>query len=256
MQKGIKNELDFVLMINGKKLNNLPNNMQDLICTIFKDVKSDSKIICWKSKYFEKADIKIKIDSVIKGISIKSGNNSSIHQENINSLNPFLLKIGLDNYVINLLNNYLQGYVNNERVKASTYCEYHKEEMKSLENSFNDYYIKTNLLLRFIFQGTEIHKYDCDAIILGTPVSFVWATKNEILEYLVNSGKETNSKSSIPIGRLTLKSYDRNLRGNQNKTNCQDDIQIKWINIKQDLEYITKIREAQKILKSNLKIEE
>jgi len=249
MQKGFKNELDYVTLLNNKKISNLPNNIQEMIYAIFKNINNNDKISCWQSKYLEKADIKIKINSTIKGISIKSGNNSSIHQENINNLEHFLLRIGIDNYIINLLKKYLQGYVNKKRVSATIYCEHNSKDIEILKSAFNDYYVRTNLILRFIFQGTELHKYDCDAIILGTPSSFLWATKNEILKYLIEADIETNSISSIPIGRLTMKSYDRNLRGNIEKIKCQNDIQIKWINLKTDLEYITKIRESNKILK-------
>ena len=91
MQKGFQNEIDFKNFIDHKQIKNLPDNMQQLLGTLFKDVKEDSLVYCWKSKYLEKADIKIRINGIIKGISIKTGKQCSIHQEHKNKLS-FLIK--------------------------------------------------------------------------------------------------------------------------------------------------------------------
>ena len=94
MQFGIKNEKDFAYYFNNKKICNLPINGQELIYKIFNEVDSESYIESWISKYFEKADIKIKINGIVKGISIKTGQNCSMHQESIKTFDKFLLSIG------------------------------------------------------------------------------------------------------------------------------------------------------------------
>jgi len=208
---------------------------------IFENISLKSTVQCWQSKYNEKADIKIKINGVIKGISIKSGKFCSMHQENINKFYPFLLKIGVDNAIIEIFDKYLKGIINNKKISAKEFIEQHPKEIDILKNKFNEYYIKINLIIRFIFQGTENQKYDCDVLIYGTTENFIWATKNEILEYLINY--QIIKPSFINISALNIKCYDRNLRNNPLRIEQQNSIQIKWYSIAEDLKNIIKKRE-------------
>lgn len=241
MQKGFKNEIDFKRLIDNKKLEDLPKNVQNLILSLFnKNLSLQTKVECWQSKYLEKADIKIRINNIIKGVSIKSGNNCSIHQEHIEKITPFLQKIGLEDKKIKILQDFLNGIIRKEKVSGKEYIEEHKEDIELLTESLNNYYIKVNLLIRFIFQGTETQRYDCDAIIFGTPSKFIWATKSEILKYLMD--KDIQKTKQIYISNLSLKCYDRNLRHANLKKNKENNIQIKWYSIEKDLLYLTNER--------------
>lgn len=242
MQYGIKNEVYFANAFNGKRVKDLPLEMQKLIYAIFDNVGESSIIECWRSHYLEKADIKIKINGNIKGISIKTGKNCSMHQENYKKFSDFLIKLGLNYEDINILHKFIIGKMNNKKVNSKIYIENNLNEIKLIRNKFNDYYIKTNLLIRFIIQGTEIQNYDCDALIHGTPDSFLWATKSEILKYLVDYN--IDKYDFINISALNFKCYDRNLRNNSERKKHEEDIQIKWYTIKQDLAKITKLRNS------------
>ena len=90
MQKGIKNEINFKQLLDRKMVKDLPSNLQDMLYALFLDIEPTSIIDCWRSKYLEKADIKIKIHGVIKGISIKTGKDCSMHQEIVSKFYPFL----------------------------------------------------------------------------------------------------------------------------------------------------------------------
>lgn len=240
MQAGIKNEYDFKNLIDGKQVKSLPTNLQNLLYALFNNIEDDSFISCWCSKFVEKSDIKIRINEEIKGISIKTGINCSVHQEHIDKFKQFLIKIGVDNTIIMEFNSFIEGIVNGNRVDSITYIKANSESINIIKNTFNDYYTKINLLIRFLFQGTEIHRYDCDAIIYGTPSNFIWGTKSEILKYLI----EYSPKDSVYINlsALYIKCYDRNLKNNPQKIERQKNIQVKWYTIKEDLGQITKIR--------------
>lgn len=240
MQAGIKNEFDFKNYLNGKKVYELNTNMQNMLYAIFKNINSNSYITCWWSKYTEKADIKIKIEGVVKGLSIKNGAGCSIHQEQLETFNKFLIKIGVDNNILEKFINFIEGNVNGKRVDAITYIQKNEKDIKLIKEELQEYYIQTNLILRFIFQGTEIYQYDCDALIYGSPNQFYWATKSEVLKFLIDY-KEKNTKY-INTSALFIKCYDRNLKNNPSKINRQKSIQVKWYTIKEDLEQITKIR--------------
>lgn len=75
-------------------------------------------------------------------------------------------------------------------------------------------------------------------------IVFLWATKEEILEYLINY--DNSHEIFIRFSALNLKSYDRNLRNNEEKKSKQNEIQIKWNTIKIDLQNIEKLRKQKK----------
>ena len=238
------NEKKFAKIIDKNKIKDLNVNIQNLIYAIFKDIEEDDTVECWTSKYFEKADIKIKINNEIKGVSIKTGKYCSMHQESTESLYPFFRRIGIEEKIMKSLDSFLIGKVNDKRVDAITYIFHNYEEIKKIKDSLNNYYIKVNLILRFLFLGTEKQNYGCDAIIYGVPNSFLWATKEEILEYLINY--DNSHEIFIRFSALNLKSYDRNLRNNEEKKTKQNEIQIKWNTIKIDLQNIEKLRKQKK----------
>lgn len=249
MQKGFINEENFARKLDNKKFKMLNSNFQNMLNSIFKNISEEDIVECWQSQYFEKADIKVKINNEIKGISIKTGKYCSMHQENTESFYPFLRKIGVDEKIIKNIEKFLVGKVNEQRVDAITYIFHNYNEVKEIREELNKYYVKINLILRFIFQGTEKQKYGCDAIIHGTPENFIWATKDEVLEYLINY--QNNHEIYLKFSALNLKSYDRNLQNNEQRKLKQSEIQIKWYTIKDDLESIKELRENKKIEQIN-----
>ncbi len=237
MQKGFQNEIDFVRYFNYKKIKELSNNAEKLIYALFSNqVYSDSKIECWKSKYPEKADIKIRINGIIKGISIKSGHACSMHQENKENFYHFLVKIGLDNITIKKIDQFMLGIVDGQKVNTKTYAKYHHNDIQLINSYLNKYYTKINLILRFVIQGTEIQNYDCDALIHGTPECFMWATKDELLKYLGENLILTDQY--LAVSKLNIKCYDRNLNNNVTRKKGENDIQVKWVTIIEDLQCI------------------
>jgi len=246
MKSGFANEQAFVDILDNKKVNQLSQRLQELIFSIFKNIEPDSRIDCWKSNYFEKADIKIKINNEIKGISIKTGHFCSMHQETTEKFYCFLTKIGVEKNIIEKIENYMEGYVNGKRVNSKTYIEHNREDIKLVYNVLNEYYIKANLIIRFLIQGTESQNYDCEVILHGTPEYFLWATKNEILKYLMEY--PTKEMNYLNFSALNIKCYDRNLRNNPNRIEKQKEIQIKWYSIEDDLKNIMKMRKITEIM--------
>jgi len=165
-----------------------------------------------------------------------------MHQEHIDKFYPFLSKIGVDDFIIKIFDNYMKGIVNGKKANSEEFICNNIKNIQILKNKFNENYVKTNLIIRFIFQGTEIQKYGCDALIYGTPNNFMWATKNEILKFLIEY--KTRNRFFVNISALNIKCYDRNLRNNINRKDKQNNIQIKWYSIKNDFYLLTKIREG------------
>ena len=84
------------------------------------------------------------------------------------------------------------------------------------------------------------------------PENFLWATKSEILEYLIfyPDGETKNVK----VGPLFIQSRNRNLKNNIKSVYAEEYIQVKWYNIKKDLYFITKKRENKLKPKQNISI--
>ena len=170
--KGIANEINFATSMDKKTVKELNENYKDMLHALFKNLKEDDYIECWKSKFKEKADIKIRINGNIKGISIKMGENNSVHQEHINSFSNYLLNIGLSNEIVDKTRAYIFGMINGVQVNAETYKKRRYNDIIEIENSLSDIYIKICLIIRFLFRGKETLFYDADAIIHGTPDNF------------------------------------------------------------------------------------
>ena len=85
---------------------------------------------------------------------------------------------------------------------------------------------------------------DADAIIHGTPDDFLWATKSEIINYLIKypDGNTVNVK----VGPLFIQCRNRNLKKESNAIYAEEYIQVKWYCINRDLYFITKNRNNQK----------
>ena len=243
MQKGIKNEYAFANYFDNKKIKDLNFQSQELILTLYgKDIDKNQKIECWRSKYIEKADIKIRIKGIIKGISIKTGHQCSMHQENKATFYQFLTKIGVSDDIIYKFDNFMTGRSNNTRLNGRDYMNSHSKDINEIIEAFNQYYVKTNLIIRFLFLGNDDQKYGCDAIIYGYPHNFLWATKDEILFYLANNPSKL--VGCIYVSQLNIKCYDRNLKNNISRIKNQDDIQVKWYTLIEDIEKITTKRQV------------
>lgn len=241
---GIYNEIKFVGLFDGKKVRDMNKSLRELLLKLFGPLTGEEYIECWKSKFNEKADIKIRINGDIKGISIKMGESNSVHQEHLNSLSNYLLKIGLSKTKVEKLRAYILGIINGVQLNAKTYKQKRYNDIIELKNSLADLYIKICLIIRFLFQGKENQIYGADAIIHGTPDNFLWATKSEIINYLITypDGNTINVK----VGPLFIQCRNRNLKKEANAVYAEEYVQVKWYCIHRDLYFITKKRNNQK----------
>ena len=111
MNGGYQNEKDFVNLFNKKYLYELDNKAQDLLKDLFEnEIDNSEPIKAWKNKAVQKADIFIKYKNYIKGISIKSGHNNSIHHEQIQEFERYLAKLKIPYKIINKYIGYHYGY--------------------------------------------------------------------------------------------------------------------------------------------------
>lgn len=230
---GYNNEYNFVIEFNNKKVRELNPLLHDFVYSIFKNIKNDDVIKCWRNYYDQKSDIFIKIGNVMKGISIKMGSRNSVHVESILEFKRFLKKHNIPNHIIceYLKFHYADGTLNDsgsKRLSAEDYKKEHQSKIDEINKYFNAPNIVFDAIDRFVLKGNN-SEYDISAIILGTPDNFLWLTKNDIKKIL---NKKSNEYCSSPhFSNLICQPMNRCLNYNEKYEKYRKYIQIKWYSL-------------------------
>ena len=208
MNNGFKNEYDFIELFNNKKIYQLDSNSRNFINDIFDEINQEEIIKSWKNKMNQKADIFIKIGNYTKGISLKCGNNNSIHQEPIQEFKLFLKRIGIPYKAIDYYTSYQYGYYReNEKIdknislSSTEYKNYYQNELDIFNKCINKTKIIIELVDRFIIRGKN-SDYDIDALIHGTPSDYVWIKKDDIYDLILS--QRINNYTSPHFGNITI----------------------------------------------------
>jgi len=233
MENGYQNEIDFINYLNSKKYADVNIMMQDFIKALFPDIKQQDTIKAYKYGHYAKTDIVIDINGIKKGISIKCGSRNSVHIEPISKFVNYLQKLDFDE--INKLLEYIysDGTNNNTdtlRQSAEEYKIKHSQDILLINNSLKS--IKKDLIIRFLIKTDINYKITVDAFMEGQPFDFIWATKNEIINYLV---KQEPISSGVHVSNLFIQNWNKNIKQNPKYEYCRDYIQVKWYSMFDDL---------------------
>lgn len=238
IQTCFKVEQQFAEYFNGKRFDQLDFISQDLFLALFPDIKGHH--IIRSDKYYTnaKVDIWVEVNGYIRGISIKTGHNNSVHLEYIESFAAYLKAIGFKNS--NYLKRYLYGdgtdnNTGKHRLSAVEYKRYHRSEVLEVAKEIEDY--RYPLLRRFIFDYHPSEKIKVDAVIWGTINGYLYATKKELMTYLMMQ-KRLNS-SIVAISQLYIQNWNRNLKRNPKYEDQRLFMQVKWLDVEADLLKIT-----------------
>lgn len=234
---GFDNEFEFVKYLNNKKIEELNPMFKGLIDELFPYECETSVIKCWRNHYKQKSDIFIKVNGVMKGISIKKGIKNSIHVERISDFIHFLIENKIDrNIVIEYLKyHYADGSTNGKGVTRLSAEEYKKENQSSIDKinqAFNDEKILKKAIDRFVIKGNNSNYY-IDALICGEVDDFVWATRDDI-RTMILSKKDVYS-SAVHFGPMTCQPKNRCLNYNSKYENDRFCVQLKWYNLFDDI---------------------
>ena len=137
LKNGIENEIEFVKKLNNKKVGELDFYMKIFIEDLFGNVDDSLVVNCYKNDLLQKIDIFIKINNVVKRISIKKGVKNSVHTEPISELIHFLIKNKMPKeLVISFLKyHYADGSTNGSGLKRLSSLEY-KNKHQNIANIF------------------------------------------------------------------------------------------------------------------------
>ena len=233
MKDGYKNEIDFINYLNNKKYKEVNIIMQELIKKLFPKVNQENIIRAYKYGKYAKTDVVIKIEGIEKGISIKCGSKNSVHLEEIKEFTKYIQKLGFIENDKLLRYLYSDGTNNNtgtKRESASEYKENHVEDIKRVNKELEK--IKEKLINRFLIKTDINYRVKVDAFILGTINDFIWATQEEVVEYLVN---EKQDSTGVHVSNLFIQNWNKNLKYNEKYEHCRNYIQVKWFSMFDDI---------------------
>lgn len=241
---GFENEDELIEYLNSKKIKDLNSNMKDFIFFIFGNMDEENIIQATSGKSGQKPDMIITINNVIKRISIKKGTGNSVHQEKVDVFVEFLESINISNETINKLLKFHWGDgtsdgTGSQRISSSDYKQQFPEEIEMINKEFNKEKNIKEFIYRFIMQGKSDDYDIVDALYYGNVNEGHWASKDEIIEYVVNN---IFSLDSIHFGPLTYQIWNRCLNFNPNTENRRRVMQVKWGLLLNDLLIIERNR--------------
>ena len=241
MNYGLKNEYDFVELLNNKYFFEFDEKMRCFLTELFEGyVDDDERFICWKNRDFQKADLFIKYKKITKSISLKCGNGNSVHSEPIQEFKKFLMNLHIPYKYIEKYMNYHYGYKKDENgrkdysrvLSADEYKEYYQEEL----DEFNKYINKTKMIIemvdRFLIKGRN-SDYDIDALVSGRVDDFVWIMKYDLYDLILS--KRNIEYTSPHVGCMTIGPRKRNIYSKTNYNKDRYVVCVRWNFIEEDI---------------------
>lgn len=240
MNSGYQNEKDFVSLFNKKYLFELDSKAQEFLRDLFDNEIDDSEpIIAWKNKAVQKADIFIKFKNYLKGVSIKSGHNNSVHHEQIQEFERYLYNLNIPYKVIEKYLGYHYGYRKDENGQTDFSTRLTAEQYKSLYQKdldiFNNYINKTRIIIdmidRFIIRGRNAD-YDIDVLLYGTVDDYIWIKKYDLYDLVLS--KRCIDFTSPHIACMTIGPQKRCIESDKNFKDKYL-VAIRWNYLKEDI---------------------
>lgn len=250
---GFRNEIDIEKSLDFKLYEQLNPNLQYFLQDVFKGYSLTGKRIhAIRCRINVKPDFYLSVDGVPSGVyvSVKKGSGNSVHQESLYSFVEFIEDLGASGDVINALKlfHYGDGTINNtgnERLKANEFAKNNPEVVKNLNKFFSQEDIEKKCIERFLFTGKIEDAPIAQYIYHGTAYSGVWASREEILKYVLSSDTKKDSLV-VNIGPLSYQVWNRNLNFNKLSEYKREQMQIKWSSLNDVLTTITSLRKAKK----------
>ncbi len=235
ISSGYTNEWDFINYLNNKRYRALHPLMQEVIDYLYPYIKPDTIIYASKYGKYAKTDIVVEVAGIKKGISLKSGYKNSVHIEPIKRFSNFLKKHNITDEDIDLLLRYLysDGTNNNTGTTRITNSEYIMQyPTKTAEINSAMQKLSQKLIRRFLVETDIKYTVPPDIFIHGEVNDFIWASREEVEEYLEN---ESVDSTSVHIGKLYIQNWNKNIKRNEMYEYCREYIQVKWFSMYDDM---------------------
>ncbi|MCQ2086934.1 MAG: hypothetical protein MJZ37_02520 [Bacilli bacterium] len=209
---GLKNEAVIIEYLNFKRFKDLNEKWKKHISTMFPFIKDDDVIYARKHPDHQaKPDAIIKVRNTLQYLSIKSGRNPSVHQEDFFTFRRFLKYLGVDTWVLRTIYFYHFG----ETMKISNNgVPFTKEE---LEERYSSYFLKASIALdkeeiikkvinRTVIKGANNKRTALTYLYYGNVDKGFLLSKEDIYSLVLNYREH---KTSIHFGGLNYQPSGR-----------------------------------------------
>lgn len=168
---GNQNERDIVALLNGKRVNELPDHFRVWLKTFYED--ENTKLRVSKLNNEQKADIFISNGKIKTYISIKSGTGNSFHCEQIATFIPFLRSIGVSERTLKTIAFFHYGdrTLNGTGRIRFTSAELRRSIpsfLKSANQELTKTEIMEHIIERCIIKGRYPNNFKIDGVYHGT----------------------------------------------------------------------------------------
>ena len=250
---GFRNEINIEKCLDFKLFEEINPNLQHFLMDVFKGYSLKGKRIhAIRSRINVKPDFYLHVDDIPKEVyvSVKKGSGNSVHQESLISFVRFLKSLGASEDVIDSLKmfHYGDGTTDNTgelRKKASEFVKENPDVVIAPNEFFSQQAIMDAVIERAVFTGAMPGAPRAEYIYHGTAYSGVWASREEIYEYIHNT-LSIADRRGISVGPLTYQVWNRNLARNKEAEKKREQMQFKWANLCDMLTQITAMRKATK----------
>lgn len=241
MNDGFINEELLINYINTNSFNTYNSNIKEFLTFAFgKELNQNLEFKAEKKAGKEKPDLVIIHNGIKKYVSVKKGFGNSVHQESIDTFFPYI-----NNLIgIKALENLKKFHYGDDTTDDTGKTRYNATECKtryarevaSLNKELNNCNNLTKFLDRFLFIGNA-GTLTVDVVYHGTIDSGLWASREEIIDYIQTNKFDTNA---VHFGPLTYQVWGRNEKKTAVHPNRRYVMQIKWGSIEKDLIAIRK----------------
>ncbi|MBO4667071.1 MAG: hypothetical protein J5666_02960 [Bacilli bacterium] len=235
---GLENEQDIIDLLNGKKVEELPEFWQRRMKQLCKEVEGDDQIECFKCVYNKKADVGVRVRNYRYNISIKSGYFVSVHSERLSSFTGFLKSIGISEELITTLKSYHYGDGTTDGTGDFHYdLNTIKENMQNSIDDFNKVVNKKEILrqiiMRVLCTGTPYQRSFVSHIYAGTVNYGDMIDAKTLIEYIC-SGYPC-STDSIHFGPFIYAPAYRGVENFNSNNVKRYYVNIKWPSMYRDI---------------------
>ena len=242
VNQGYLREDEMIEFLNNKKVANLSSNLRSLLVSLFGVVDPEEVIKCEYGVEFTKPDFVITYKGMKKYVSMKSGNATIVHSEQVETFIPFLRSIGISEETLKtiLLHQYGDGTTKGTGKKRYNNREVYKWlelRIRMANDELNQMPIIEKVINRAIFQGVLNDVPPADAIYHGDYESGYVATKQQIMVHLEK--KDWSFFENLHCGPLLIRPHARYIDMEIRNPYQRNKLVLYWPKMKEDIKYIS-----------------
>lgn len=225
---GFENEDKIIEALDGKRFDELSENLQQLIKNSF--VTYDDIIIATKQAGQNKSDLKVKIGNQSHTYSVKKGSGNSVHQEPVEQ---FLTFLDVTYSIPETLKNDIRFFIwgdstydgtgdKEDRLNQNQLKAQYSELLDRINHFFES--IKDDLIQRFVFHGANTSTHSAEFIYFGTEKEGICCPAKNAFD-LISKNKST--RAAVSVGVLSFQAWNRAIKKNSKSEHKRGQIQLK-----------------------------